>query len=67
MNINRDELRELVRELVLETLSELADSNDPDAGLAFTPEVAAYLRQYRTDRPKGIPAQAVITELGLDI
>jgi hypothetical protein len=67
VTINMDELRTLVRELVIEVLSELADGGDPDAGLEFKLEVAEYLQKYRDERPKGIPVEEVIRELGLDV
>jgi len=67
MTINADDLRRLVRALVIEVLSELADSSDPDVGLEFTPEVAAYLQTYRAEQPEGMPVEDVIRELGLDV
>jgi len=66
MTIDMSELRSLVREMVLEILDDLADDRDPDAGLSFKPEIAEYLQRYRQERPKGIPIQDAIRELGLD-
>jgi len=67
VTLNMDELRTIVRDLVLETLSDLADQTDPDAGLTFKPEIAEYLRSYRQERPKGTPLEDVIKDLGLDV
>ena len=42
------------------------DDSDPDEGLEFTPEFANRLRRYLQERPRGIPAEEVFRELGLD-
>lgn len=67
VTLSMDELRTVVREIVLEVLSELADGDDPDAGLTFKPEIAEYLRSIREQMPEGIPVDDVIKELGLDV
>jgi len=67
VTLDMDELRSLVREMVLEILAELAADTDPDAGLEFKPEIADYLRSYMKDRPDGVPIEDVIRELGLDV
>lgn len=67
VTLNMDDLRTLVREMVLEVLAELAADTDPDAGLEFRSEVAEHLRSYMKERPEGIPVEDVIRELGLDV
>lgn len=65
--LDMDELRLLIREMVLEVLAELAANTDSDAGLEFRPEVAEYLHDYMKERPEGMPVEGVIRELGLDV
>jgi hypothetical protein len=50
-----DELRQLIREALLDILDEYAQGTDPDAGLSFRPEVAASLRRFLRERPQGTP------------
>ena len=66
MTVDMNELRSLVREMVLEVLNDLADDSDPDAGLSFKSEISEYLHRYMTERPKGTSIQNAIRELGLD-
>jgi hypothetical protein len=67
ITVNMDELRNLVRQMVVEVLEDLADDQDPDAGLTLKPEIAEYLRRYKQERPKGRPFEDVIKDLGLDV
>jgi hypothetical protein len=67
VTLDMNELRSMVREMVLEVLSDLTETDDPDAGLSFKPEIAEYLRRYRQERPKGTPLEDVIKDLGLDV
>lgn len=61
-----DEFKALIRQTVYEVLDEFYDDDDPDAGLEFKPEVAAYLRDALiADRP-GIPAEEVARRLGIE-
>ncbi|MHB8628307.1 MAG: hypothetical protein ACYDBJ_16795 [Aggregatilineales bacterium] len=61
-----DEFKALIRQTLYEVLDEFYD-DDPDAGLEFKPEVAAYLREALiADRP-GIPAEEVARRLGIEV
>ena len=66
--ISRDELKSLVRELLQEILWELEqEMPDPDEGLEFRPEIAAYLAAALKDKNRrGKPHEQVMRELGLD-
>jgi hypothetical protein len=66
--MSRDELRALIREVLVEVLEELGEqSPDPDAGLEFRPEVIKRLRAYKATPPQGQPIADVARELGLDV
>jgi hypothetical protein len=65
--VDMNSLRNLVREVVYEVLTEIADDRDPDAGLTFKPEVAEYLRSYIEDHPEGTSIDEIIQELDLDV
>lgn len=67
VTLDMDELRTLVRAIVLEILAEVVDDADPDMGLVFKPEVERFLENYKADRPQGVSLENVIQELGLDI
>ena len=60
------EFKQLVKDIVQESLRELADDYDPDAGLEFRPEVAAYLEGFLRERPPTRPGEEVFKDLGLD-
>lgn len=59
-----DEFRNLIREVVTETLLDLFD--DPDEGLELQEEVADRLRQSITATLETHPAQDVAEKLGLE-
>ncbi len=66
-----DQLRALIREemrdLVREVLTELTEGDDdPDAGLSLKPEIAERLDSYLKERPQGRPLDDIARELGLD-
>ncbi len=61
-----EEFRELVREVVLQTLAELL--RDPDQGLALREEFVAELQRSLEEVKAGeetIPAEEIATKLGL--
>ena len=61
-----DEFRELVREVVIQTLSEMM--SDPDEGLELRDDFVEELKQSIADVKAGgktVPAQKVAEELGL--
>lgn len=61
-----EEFRELVREVVLQTLAELL--RDPDQGLALREEFVAELQRSLEEVEAGeetIPAEEIATKLGL--
>lgn len=66
VDLTIDEFKVLIRQTVYEVLNEFYDDDDPDAGLEFKPEVAAYLREAMIADRRGIPSEEVIRELGLE-
>lgn len=69
--MTREDFKLLVREAVQEAFQELLweweqTLPDPDEGLEFRPEVAAYLRQAMREKQRGTPLEDVVRELGLD-
>jgi hypothetical protein len=61
------ELRNLVQEVVRETLAEYIDQvGESDEGLEFTPEIATRLDGFLRDKPRGIPAEEVKRRLGMN-
>jgi hypothetical protein len=67
-NLTRDELKALMREILQELLWELEQQMpDPDEGLDFRPEIAAYLEAALKERDRrGKPYDEVVRGLGLD-
>ena len=61
-----DEFKALIRQTVYEVLDEFYEDDDPDAGLEFKPEVAAYLREAMIAKRPGIPAEEVARRLGIE-
>jgi hypothetical protein len=61
-----EEFRELLREIVQETIGELLADCDPDVGLKFRPDVAEYLTNALKEKRPGIPLNEVEKEPGLD-
>ena len=59
-----DEFRNLIREVVTETLLDLFD--DPDEGLELREEIADRLRQSITATQKRRPVQDIAAKLGLE-
>jgi hypothetical protein len=67
-DMTRAELRALIREVMLEVLSEFTENiDDPDNGLDFRPEIAERLRSFMRTKPQGQSAADVARELGLDV
>lgn len=64
-NMTTAELKALIIETVQEALKQMVD---PDALLdpPLSEEVKERLRQYQKEKPRGIPVEQVIKELGLD-
>jgi len=63
-NMRRDELKALMREVLLETLAEL---NEESTNPVFKPEIAQRLRKFLDEQPPGTHVDDVARELGLDI
>jgi hypothetical protein len=67
ITINRDDLKQLVRDLMQEVLWEMEQlSPDPDRGLDVRPEIAGYLRQSAGEKGPLKSLDEVKRELGLD-
>ena len=66
-DMSRQELRAMIREVLIEVLSEFSDLADPDEGLNFRPEIADRLRAFQRDKPGGQSAADVARELSLDV
>ncbi len=66
--MNRDELKSLMREILQELLWEMEqEMPDPDEGLEFRPEIAAYLEAALKDKKqRGKSHDQLMRELGLD-
>jgi hypothetical protein len=65
VNISLDELKALIQEAVQDALQDLLGedlSSEPN----FAPEIAERLKRYRTEKPKRIPIDEAVKELGLD-
>ena len=65
-NLSIEELRKLIREVVIQTFSELA--GDPDGGLELDAEFRYELRQALTTKTIAdtLPAHEVAVQLGLN-
>ena len=65
--MTRAELKDLIREVMLETIGELEQYvTDPDEGLALKPEIAERLQKPRAEKGPLHSLDAVMQELGLD-
>jgi hypothetical protein len=62
LNINREELKAIIREAVQEAMREFRDD---DGNLS--PEIVERLLGYKAERPRLIPAEEVARELELDV
>jgi hypothetical protein len=67
-DLTRDELKSLMREILQELLWELEQQvPDPDEGLEFRPDIAAYLDAALKDRNRrGKPYADLVRDLGLE-
>jgi hypothetical protein len=61
------ELHTLIRNVVMDVLEEITTEGDPDEGLTFKPEVAAYLRQAMSEKKRGTPMEEVFLEMDIDV
>ncbi len=60
-------IREIVEEVIQDAVFQLEQQlPDPDEGLEFKPEIAERLQKFIQEKPRGIPAEQVMKELGLD-
>ncbi len=67
ITIKRDDLKQLVRDLMQEVLWEMEQQlPDPDRGLDVRPEIAKYLRQSADEKGPLKSLDEIKRELGLD-
>jgi len=67
ITIKRDDLKQLVRNLMQEVLWEMEQQlPDPDRGLDVRPEIAKYLRQSADEKGPLKSLDEIKRELGLD-
>lgn len=70
-DLNVGELKTLIREIVEDVVQDAVfrleqQLPDPDEGLEFKPEIAERMQKYIQEKTRGIPAEQVMKELGLD-
>jgi len=63
-----EELKIVIHDTVVESLSELVDPDyDPDEGLEFKPEIAARLEKALKEKSRGRPMAEVLADLGISL
>ena len=64
--ISLDELKAMIHDAVRDALLEML-GEDMTSEPNFAPEIAERLRNYQQVKPRGIPIDDVVSELGLDV
>lgn len=64
--ISLDELKAMIHDAVRDALLEML-GEDMNSEPNFAPEIADRLRKYQQMKPRGIPIDDIVKELGLDV